>query len=209
MRGAISLSPPKLEFTQIEDSANDVRTLALDAELAEMSAVHYTKYLSQDWETSQAQSTRGLAGSVSFRSSATFQLVSIWNMYHVLRILLKQGLLQCFEKVQEPKNGGSLEQSSSSDSTAIATCSMEISTLLDSVLSTVPFMIDSSDGSSPTTNDRGPRHVGAYYLLWPLHILASCPCTSAAQKKAAHQALISIGTKSGLNTAFEIARRIT
>ena len=142
-----------------------------------------------------------------FQPSTALEEVSIRNVNTMLRLLLHQCVIQCHEKCRKLRD----ETTNSifgPDSTSIVRSSMTIANLLDLFLSTIPFITAPLNQSGSSHENNAPRNAGAYFILWPLHILADCPYTSQAQKTAAHNALILIGTKAGLNRAFEIARRL-
>lgn len=142
----------------------------------------------------------------SVQPSAALHEVSYRNVNLMLRLLLHQCIINCHENCQS-LHGETTISIFGPDSTSIVKSSMIIANVLDTFLSTIPYITAPLNQPGPSYENNAPKNAGAYFVLWPLHILADSPYTNLAQKIAAHNALIMIGTKAGLNRAFEIARR--
>ena len=137
--------------------------------------------------------------------SPTFRSISIWIMYRSTRIILLQTLLQCSTTLQ---SFTSTTTHSPEDDIEISEESSVkiIKEMSNAIFSAIPTLTEDFADSVETRARRGPRNIGGYYLLWPLHVIVDCEYTSEDQKQIAREVLLRIGSEMGLNHAFEIAR---
>lgn len=191
---AISLASIQPNRTQkLQDAIRDI--IILDKALDET----IVRHLGAPGDLDSVQEEQPL------RPSTALQEVSFRNVNTVLRLLLHQCIIQCHEECPKLRDE-TTNTIFGPNTTSIVRSSMIIANLLDLVLSTIPFITAPLNQSGSSHENNAPKNAGGYFILWPLHILAGSPYTSQTQRTAAHKALILIGTKAGLNRAFEIAR---
>ena len=186
-------------LAQIATKVNELDTILANSTLIEMIGVNEnpietfrsTNYLSDP-----------RCQNISHRS------MSMWMIYKSARIILHQTRIQCLTKISTPiiqVSNNPVDESSIKSN--IRSCDI-IREMIDAIFSAVPALTGAFDKSTQTADVKGPKNIGGYYLLWPLHIIADCQFTSKQQKRIARDTLRYIGSAMGLNHAFEIARAV-
>ena len=123
----------------------------------------------------------------------TYRAMAMWIFLKASRITLHQLLLQCLQRLSV-----SPHELSDPFATLIASS--------DAILSSIPYMTEPYDEISATPQCRGPKNIGGYYCLWPLHIMIECRYIDKDRQDIAREALLKIGHEMGLSHALEIAR---
>jgi len=125
----------------------------------------------------------------------TYRAMAMWIFLKASRIILHQLRLECLEKLLASRT-------EASESLAVITDSS------DAIILAVNYMTDSPNPSSRTPPSRGPKNIGGYYLLWPLHTVVECKPLDKARQGRARDALLRIGDRMCLNHALEIAKAV-
>ncbi|KAL6714210.1 hypothetical protein ACLMJK_008705 [Lecanora helva] len=128
-------------------------------------------------------------------SCPTYRAMAMWIFLQASRIILHEVHAECLHKLN-----------ASDDEISRAIALVRQST--DSIFSAVKFMTEETPKSPYSLECKGPRNIGGYYLLWPLHIIVECKFAEKKQKQIARDVLLRIGSEMGLKHALEIARAV-
>ena len=128
----------------------------------------------------------------------TYRAMAMWIFLKGSRIILHETHLECLEKLQVPES-------------EVREYAAIIAESSDAVFAAVTYMTELPDHRAVPTQpqqSRGPKHIGGYYLLWPLHVIVECRFMDPARRGIARDALLKIGNEMGLNHALEIAKAV-
>lgn len=178
-----------ISFERLEEAVADIE--AFDDQLRRL----FPTFLSPSRETESRIATTLSEADVQalwMDSKPTFRAMAMWIFLKASRMILHEVHLQCLEKLQA--SGNKLLQSLDT-----------IREVSEAIFAAVDYMGCANASSKQVPDDKGPRNMGGYYLLWPLHVVVECRYTSKPQKKVARDALLRIGEEMGLRHALEIA----
>ena len=128
----------------------------------------------------------------------TYRAMAMWIFLKGSRIILHETNIKCLEKLNAPEAGAREYVAMIAES-------------VDTILAAVIYMTESPDGRVIQTQlqqSRGPKHIGGYYLLWPLHVIIDCRYLDSERRDIAREALLKIGNDMGLRHALEIAKAV-